>query len=508
MIRISSSPTRAFLFWGALALLALVSSTVSPGEPSKPTRKPLSRTVDLNIGESQQVTLSDGTKATVQLRGVEEIRDNVCDAVREARVSVEVNDVLGVLISATYHLPLTVAGVRIDCPITKGYMSNSNEDPWGLEKDARIRLWPAGSPLLKPGTFVYPAKQRWFASDTQMANDPVYVDGGETPGPRKVYYHSGLDIGGAEGMVEVVAATDCLVVSAGTDSLPEYARQSDSPVTPRSDVIYALDDQGWCYRYSHLQSFDPAVKPGVKVKMGQKIGTLGKEGASGGWSHLHFDIKSRQPSGKWGIEEGYAFLWQAYLRQYKPKVIAVARPHQLAWTGETVKLDGIRSWCASGKIKRYDWTFEDGKTAQGPTVERTYSKAGTYSEILKVTDAEGNVAYDFAVVQILDKANPQQITPTIHAAYSPTVGIQPGDPVTFKVRTFRTTFGNEEWDFGDGTPRVTVKSDGNVKPLAKDGYAITQHAFAQPGDYIVRVERSNERGLKAVGHLHVHVEKK
>ena len=75
----------------------------------------------------------------------------------------------------------------------------------------------------------------------------------------------------------------------------------------------------------------------------------------------------------------------------------------------------------------------------------------------------------------------------------------------FKVRTFRTT-GGETWDFGDGTPKVSVKSDGNVKALAKDGYAITQHTFAKAGDYLVSVEHSNERGERAVGHLWVQVQ--
>ena len=28
---------------------------------------------------------------------------------------------------------------------------------------------------------------------------------------------------------------------------------------------------------------------------------------------------------------------------------------------------------------------------------------------------------------------------------------------------------------------------------AKDGYAVTQHRFAKPGHYLVRVERTNER---------------
>ena len=76
--------------------------------------------------------------------------------------------------------------------------------------------------------------------------------------------------------------------------------------------------------------------------------------------------------------------------------------------------------------------------------------------------------------------------------------------ITFKVRTFRSA-GGETWDFGDGTPKVAVKSDGNAKALAKDGYAITQHSFAKSGDYIVVVEHTNERGERAVGHLWVQV---
>src|SRR4051794_23910213 len=39
------------------------------------------------------------------------------------------------------------------------------------------------------------------------------------------------------------------------------------------------------------------------------------------------------------------------------------------------------------------------------------------------------------------------------------------DPVTFKVRTFRTTFARELGDFGDGSARVEVQSDGNAEPL-------------------------------------------
>ncbi len=52
---------------------------------------------------------------------------------------------------------------------------------------------------------------------------------------------------------------------------------------------------------------------------------------------------------------------------------------------------------------------------------------------------------------------------------------------------------------------MKVKSDGNANVHSEDGYAVTQHRFAKPGHYVVRVERVNDRGQKAVAHLHVPV---
>jgi hypothetical protein len=487
---------------GILSLLALCPLGATAAEP-EPALKPLVRTIDLNVGESQEVELSGGKKATVKLLDLKETRDGLRGAVRVAEVAVEVNGKKVTLASANYRLPVTVAGVQIDCPVTKGYRERtSTGNVWGLDKDARLRFWPEGSALMNPGTFRYPARQRWFASATQMANEPVHVDGGEVPGNKPIYYHYGLDMGGAEGLVEVVAATDGEVVSSGKDAAPDYKA---TPVKPRYDVVYLRDARGWYYRYSHLHTIDPAIKVSAKVKMGQRVGLLGKEGGSGGWSHLHFDITARQPSGKWGIVEGYAFLWEAYLAEHKPKLIAVARPHQLAKVGEKVTLDGSRSWAADRGKKTFEWTFTDGKETTGERVERTYTKPGVYSEVLKFTDAAGRVDYDFAVVNVLDPAHPDKLPPSIHAAYSPTTGIKPGDAVTFLVRTFRTQEGKEAWDFGDGSPKVEVRSDGNAVQLAKDGYARTAHKYEKPGHYLVRVERTNGRGETAVARLHVRV---
>ncbi len=311
---------------------------------------------------------------------------------------------------------------------------------------------------------------------------------------------------GVKSITNVVSACNGLVVSAGGKALSGYAEAPYYKPQGDYDYVYVLDSQGWYYRYAHLKSIDPAIRPGGRVKMGQKVGILGKEGSSGGWAHLHFDIKCRQPSGKWGILDGYAFLWEAYQREHRPKLLAVARPHHLIWAGEKTTLDGSRSWSDSGKISTFEWTFGDGRFADGPKVERAYDRPGSYCETLKIVDAEGRIDYDFAVVQVLDKAHPDELPPTIHAAYTPTFGIKPGDPVTFKVRTFRTQAGKEKWNFGDGSPAVEVQSDGNAKPMAPDGYAETVHPYERSGHYLVSVERTGHTRATAVTRLQVRVE--
>lgn len=477
------------------ALTALVLSGAIQEKPPV-----LHRVVDLAVGESAEVELAPGKKVTVRLLDLKERRDSVRSCIREARVRIAVGAEETWLSATNYHLPVAFAGVQVDCPITRGWYADTNQDRWGLAdgKDARLRLWPAGSPFLPPDTFVYPVRQRWFASDTQMCNEPVFIDGPENPASKKVYYHSGLDLSGQEGRVEILSAVDGTVVASGKERAPEGG---ELPVPPSADAVILVDGRGWHYWYCHFQKIEIAA--GQKVKRGERIGLMGKEGGSGGYSHLHFEIKRRQASGTWGTEDGYAFLWEAYVREYGPPLLAVARPHHLLAPGETATLDGGRSRSFRGEIVRYEWTFTDGSTASGARVERKYDRPGTYSEVLKVVDSMGNAEVDFTEVQVLEKDKP--LPPAIHPTYFPTFGLQPGDPVTFTVRSFRTQAGEETWDFGDGTPAVKVKSDGNARMYAPDGYARAEHRFEKPGRYVVRVERPGPTGALAVGHLAVTV---
>jgi len=460
-------------------------------------------TVDLNVGDAAEVTPPGGIPARIRLLDVTEHRDDVRGAIRRAEVTVEVNGERATLVAANYRLPARVGDVQIDAPVTGGYgPQSSHPNPWAIRKAARLRVWAPEAPWLAPGTFAYPVAQRWAACGTQMANEPTYVDGGERPNTERVYYHFGLDFGAAEGLVEVRAVTDALVLAVEHDVLAGTDQQAFSPAPGRACL---LDHHGWRWLYGHLQSFRPEVRAGVVLRAGQPMGVVGKQGASGGWSHLHLGLHRPMPDGERGADDAYAFALQAYLAEYSPPVLAVASPHHLAWAGQPVLLDGSRSLSPAGRPLCCTWTLGDGAIAEGATVERSYDRAGVYREMLEARDDAGNAAVDFATVVVLDRDRPDELPPSIHAAYAPTVGIRPGEPVTFKVRRFTKAAGRETWDFGDGSEPVHVASDGNVDPHARDGYAQTEHAFARPGRYIVSATTRNPAGLDGVARLAVDV---
>ena len=489
----------------------------NPEFASAPAREPAFVTLDMNQGESREVKLTDGSMVRIDIETVSHQYDSFRKAVRGTEVKIRVNGQYIVLGSGMYHLPQRISGVQVDCPVTSARINERKDgifNPWSLEKNVRLRIWPGDSDWIDPDSFSYPVRAAWFSSDTQMTSDPCYVDHAEfrpdleSPG-KDIYYHHGLDVGGSEGQTIVNSPVDGLVLSSADVTLHDYRR--NTPVAPRYDVIYLLDARGWIYRHSHFYSISPEIKPGRRVKQGQFLGFLGKEGASGGWSHFHFDISSRQPSGKFGSEDGYPFYWQSYFTANPRPVQAVARPHRIALVGEDVLLDGSRS-LRPGKINAeldYQWILSNGTLREGMIAYKKYGKPGLYSEILKVTDEDGNSDYDFCPVLIAASGKPRQEQPhTIHAAFHPTIGLVPGREIVFKVRSFGIDplDGHEIWDFGDGSDRVAVCSDGNANIYNPEGYAVATHAYEKPGCYLVSVSRTSKLGYTATARLKVVVE--
>jgi hypothetical protein len=88
--------------------------------------------------------------------------------------------------------------------------------------------------------------------------------------------HEGVDIAADNG-VPVLAAADGVVVAAGSsDSYGRYV-----------EVQHA---EGLKSFYAHLGAIDAGVAPGLQVKLGQPLATIGSSGSSTG-PHLHFEIR-------------------------------------------------------------------------------------------------------------------------------------------------------------------------------------------------------------------------
>ncbi len=472
---------------------------------------------DLTIGESVEVKLADGASCRLTLINVHEPRCTVRGIIRFPEVTVEIDGERATIPAALYHLPQTINGIRVGCSVTRGIAETvgRHRNVYALDKDARIRCWDPEGPLFDATPLVYPAKQTWFASMTQMANERTYVDGGELPAqdPRTqyIYHHYGMDIGGHETAVPIVAARGGRIVCRGEDTVPDY--DENAAGQRRYDRVAVQDETGWYYRYSHIEMISPEIKLGDEIAAGEFIGTLGKEGSSGGWSHLHFSICSPQPSGRYGEVEGYPFLVEAYLHEHPGALLACARPHRVGRVGEPIELDGSRSVCDGAKIETFRWTLHDGETINDVRAVKTYAEEGMYSERLTVADTRGQTDVDFCVVQILPSdADPTKTPPAMHLTHYPTRNIRSGQPVAFKIRTFfkgafeSNKAGEETWDFGDGATAITCSSAPARSSASTDtDFAERWHTYDEPGRYIVTVRRTGKNGLSATTQIKVDV---
>ena len=158
-----------------------------------------------------------------------------------------------------------------------------------------------------------------------------------------------------------------------------------------------------------------------------------------------------------------------------PNVLPTAR-FDLAADDLTVTLDGSASSDADGTLRTLRWDLGDGAVATGVGIRHTYAAPGSYPVTLTVTDDRGGVD---TVVRAVAAVAPN-VPPTARLATAvddlavtlDASGSTDPDGTVTAVR----------WDHGDGTT-----STGTT----------TRHTYAAPGDYIVRVTVTDDRGGSA-----------
>jgi PKD repeat protein len=130
----------------------------------------------------------------------------------------------------------------------------------------------------------------------------------------------------------------------------------------------------------------------------------------------------------------------------------------------------------------YRWTFSDGGSALGDSLERTYTSAGTYTATVEVTDDEGDKASDSVTITVVA---PENQAPTIREAEAtPTAGSAPlevwfhavADDPEGKPLTYR-------WEFGD-VPGSAVGDE-------------VEHTYLEQGTYTAKLTVTDAGGKTA-----------
>jgi PKD repeat protein len=149
--------------------------------------------------------------------------------------------------------------------------------------------------------------------------------------------------------------------------------------------------------------------------------------------------------------------------------------------GQTVLFDATTS---TGSIAEYRWNFGDGSSGSGRTTQKTYSAANTYVVTLTVLDQYGRAVSTSQSITVGLGARP-----AAEFVFSP-VTPRPGQQVNFNASSSVASNGrivSYTWDFGDGTPLVTV------------GGPTIAHAYGAVGLYNVTLVVTDDTGRSSVG---------
>jgi RHS repeat-associated protein len=164
--------------------------------------------------------------------------------------------------------------------------------------------------------------------------------------------------------------------------------------------------------------------------------------------------------------------------------VANAGGNQSVDEGGTVSFDGSASSDAEGPLFAYDWTFDDGSTASGPTATHRYLQDGTYPVTLRVTDTAGSVASDQIQVSV------RNLPPVLAALADQTVNA--GAPVSFQagftdpgIQDTHTARVN----WGDGPDQSATVQEQNGA-----GTASASHVYTAAGMYTVTVTITDDAG--------------
>lgn len=172
-----------------------------------------------------------------------------------------------------------------------------------------------------------------------------------------------------------------------------------------------------------------------------------------------------------------------------PPVAQAGGPYS-GTVGAPIAITSAGSGDSDGSIADFRWTFGDGTTGSGATINKTYGAAGTYTVTLTVTDDDGATASDQATVTVSGGAG-GNVAPIAQAngPYSATAGI----PMTL------SSAGSSD---ANGTIVSYSWVLGNGQTAAGAAPSVT---YAAAGSYVVTLTVTDNGGLTATDQATVNV---
>lgn len=110
----------------------------------------------------------------------------------------------------------------------------------------------------------------------------------------------------------VVAVTEGVVHE--VSRVDQWDPDVDDGATRAGLFVTIVGDDGVRYHASHLATVEPGIEPGVRVRAGQVIGTVGDTG-NANLPHLHFGISRPGGPGDWETRRGEVWPYE-YLQAW------------------------------------------------------------------------------------------------------------------------------------------------------------------------------------------------